>query len=904
MVMPQGMPPSMAPPQMSVQVNPQGMMQQGMSMEMQQGAMMTGGGASNMPPNMPQMGGMMYPFMPPYGPPAGSGMMGPRFSMHPMMYGQYPYPAVHPYMEYYQQGFVPGENSQLQYDNYYTSLNPFAEPWKPGMGPGPNHDRRAQFSVKQGAEKCSMCSEKDQEEKRKRYLCDKHKHEKDCVHNEEYNYKQSSSDKTNVKFPDLGKSYREDGQHNQNEYNSGSSDNKKYVSDLAKSKKCSVNKGYSYENELSNSDEEVPEWSTNDDFEDEEYDENATEAFSLKLQEETQSQTGDKQYDRKDYQQSKEQHKESVKMISSSSTALSTAKTPPIPVMMEPNAKLYRQSLNNLREKRNSLIQQLQEINKEATAHEHKLEELSESLPNLFRFDHVDFKEFDSATLKEATVYASTLKHPEPLDTGPFSLKKIAPSNGEIFERLGAISGVPPRSVNDSIIASWTAATLKYSECQNNTVETSQAEALASQAPSSESNSKTTYKSTANSSSNWSNVDQDFPYWKDVTQNLDSPLTTPPSTPCPASVNNSYPASVSNSYCSLKAMSEKASGSYDPISHRAKNIASSHRAESVNGTYTSTYGQPDSNKTSTSSDTRYYGTRSSVQVNSSVNAGMPINHSRGYEGSTVVSAASLPSSVRSSQMLATVSSYTVSPSQMATASHTSRSQPMKYSTSYEPPAKACGPTTSYWPTTPSNQGSTMSMSSSTSYRSSSQIYGSSSAATFYTSSDMQSQPSFSRFMNLNEEDDIPFIEGSPIISKYGPISRGIKTAQQTAIQAENAADDDATKTVPVTAVTPLKGPPLPSAQRVPSRFTQQDDAEQKMNKKSSSPLTAYEKSYSLWTTQLNLLEQKAKKASTEDEKLSVKLQAVQMQIALKEQELQQAQVTETTMCSEYMKNRH
>jgi hypothetical protein len=28
-------------------------------------------------------------------------------------------------------------------------------------------------------------------------------------------------------------------------------------------------------------------------------------------------------------------------MISSSSTALSTAKTPPIPVMMEPNAKLY-----------------------------------------------------------------------------------------------------------------------------------------------------------------------------------------------------------------------------------------------------------------------------------------------------------------------------------------------------------------------------------------------------------------------------------------------------------------------------------------------------------------------------------------------------------------------------------
>ena len=69
MVVQQGLPPSVTPHQMSVTVNPQGMIQQGMGMEMQHGAMMTGGASVMPPPNMQQMGGMMYPFMPPYGPP-------------------------------------------------------------------------------------------------------------------------------------------------------------------------------------------------------------------------------------------------------------------------------------------------------------------------------------------------------------------------------------------------------------------------------------------------------------------------------------------------------------------------------------------------------------------------------------------------------------------------------------------------------------------------------------------------------------------------------------------------------------------------------------------------------------------------------------------------------------------
>ena len=61
-------------------------------------------------------------------------------------------------------------------------------------------------------------------------------------------------------------------------------------------------------------------------------------------------------------------------------------------------------------------------------------------------------------TVKEKEVVSSTLQHPTPIDTGPSKLKSIKPTNGEIFERLGAISGILPPSVNDSIMASWTAS--------------------------------------------------------------------------------------------------------------------------------------------------------------------------------------------------------------------------------------------------------------------------------------------------------------------------------------------------------------------------------------------------------------------------------------------------------------
>lgn len=99
--------------------------------------------------------------------------MGPRFPMHPMMYGQYPYPGMHPYMPYYPQGYMPPDNSRMQYDNYYTSLNPYAEPWNPnlpGNPPGMFRPPMPPYSNPQGGNgnNCPACSHKMQEEQRKR----------------------------------------------------------------------------------------------------------------------------------------------------------------------------------------------------------------------------------------------------------------------------------------------------------------------------------------------------------------------------------------------------------------------------------------------------------------------------------------------------------------------------------------------------------------------------------------------------------------------------------------------------------------------------------------------------------------------------------------------------------------
>ena len=61
-----------------------------------------------------------------------------------------------------------------------------------------------------------------------------------------------------------------------------------------------------------------------------------------------------------------------------------------------------------------------------------------------------------------------TLEHPVPRDAGPPGLRSTFVNQKGLFERLGALSGMPPSSVNDSIMASWMTATLSASETSNN----------------------------------------------------------------------------------------------------------------------------------------------------------------------------------------------------------------------------------------------------------------------------------------------------------------------------------------------------------------------------------------------------------------------------------------------------
>ncbi|KAL4224023.1 Zinc ion binding [Mactra antiquata] len=982
----------------------------------QTGNMMTGV-PQGMPPNMHQMQGMMPPYMGPYGAP-GAAMMGPRFPMHPMMCGHYPaFHPMHPYMNpYYSQGYMGPEGASMQYDNYYTSLNPFAEPWNPSSGIA-NHGPGMHFGGNQG-EKCSACSQKQEEYRQrqqqyqqqqqqrqqiqplKQWKCEQHEEEwmKDTGYdsstmslsdtqlkqqqqpqqmssNSDYMKSNEVTDKNlSQSYPKVVKSSKEvnvtqnDGSlqdsvqqttvkssnnttapvqkhSNYPQDTSMSSKQQNYYHDNSKMASAATDRYKatsntdSYENYGQNinynSSDEVgyqsagtshdhSEWSTYNDDDDDDDDDVANDNMESKTDEAGDTGYGyngshrDNEsidtYDHTAYQhtqlnnrthyQSKEkcwpsssqtntEYKDSSRpMKSELKLSHSSSGVPSIPLMSEPNAKLYRQSLNTLRERRNSLIQQLQEINKEATAHEHKLEELSENLPNLFSYENVD--------VNESIVYTSTLKHPEPLDMGPLSLKKKAPSNGEIFERLGAISGVPPRSVNDSIIASWTVSTLKCSE--QNYSHDDYVEAPKQSVVSTDNDNKN-----VNEKDSWENVDKDFPYWKDVTQNLDSPLTTPPATPCPSSSYGHQSSSVSSRYASSSMYSMPtpksvtARSSYGGTSRKS--------AEKIAGTHTSTYRISTSLGTKTSSyDSSNAGSRMSscttdsspsddhkielAKTGSQTNVALP--SSSGY-----VARASVSSSTYNDSSVFNTSIYN---SVVKTCVNTSYPSSSFAASSYNPRVSSYSQAHDYAP----HSSVAKSYADSKPVNSAGQSYPS----TSYWQSESEYWPSvtsrsYRDFTSSSEEDHIPFVEGSPIISKYGPISRNInRNLQQNASPVEVMADETL-KTVPITAVTPISGPPLPSAQKVPSRF-HHDDEGHLMNNKSTTHATGYERSYSLWKTEVNLLEQKAKKASTEDEVLSVKLQAVQMQIALKEQELQQVQLIEPkqelTQTSEYHKN--
>lgn len=107
----------------------------------------------------------------------------------------------------------------------------------------------------------------------------------------------------------------------------------------------------------------------------------------------------------------------------------------------------------------------------------------------------------------------------------------------------------------------------------------------------------------------WDYMEQEFPYLKDVTQNLDSPLATPPSTPCPSSSSVLHTSSRVNSY--------PVNRIYTTASQSTKCIYNSisHKTETNYGRHSTIYGQSVRHTTKTSSyGCGDYGSKSSVSV--------------------------------------------------------------------------------------------------------------------------------------------------------------------------------------------------------------------------------------------------------------------------------------------------
>ncbi|KAH3890671.1 uncharacterized protein LOC127852601 [Dreissena polymorpha] len=825
----------------------QGTMQQGMMGPGQpptmQGTMQQGMMGPGQPPTMQgimqNMPAMMPPYGFPYGP--GAGMMGPRFPMYPMMYGQYPYP----YMPYpYHQGYMGQDVGRMTFDpHYYPPLNPFVDSWKPptsaGCPPGPGmwppYLGQQGHEVTSGCEVCTLQKEKEerkrQETEEQSRLCDKHAHShQHKVYKVDTTVRNSTETTATVKSNSNNNKRGNDSGKSEviNKQNSYKNNNNDETSEESNNVSVAQGKG---KREVSTSTKGAvqqvgnppPEWSTNDD---EDHDEFTTdnefdyERSSREFEQERAKSREDHRWEKDSKHPARQvAGSRDLKTKGSKSQNLLAYRSQPLPKLPESNAKLYRQSLHSLHEKRNSLIQQLQQNDKEATAQKQKLEELS--MPNLFRFSAATY-------VSEAEAVKMTLSHPCPIDTGPVKLKAINRTNGEIFERLGAISGVHSGQVNDSILASWTTSALSDKNDKKSSAQTNQ-----------------------RNKNQWSNCERahnEFPYWQDLTadldltHDLDSPTSTAAHIPQPTSTYTSQTSTCSPMHSQPTVYHNTIVSSLGQTSSTVTSCQAVRSSEGGVGGYStmagaSTYGKMSSSSPSYFTSSNLNGSSSASAVNLLKNKTNVVYNSMSSEPEAYSSAKPRYSQAFSESEQST-NAATVWPG-------TSFSQT-------EPSVRQTGTSENYYD-----------------------------------------------FPQQSEEDHIPFVEGSPIISKYGPISRNSRGLGPMDIsRAVDVMADPSVKMTPATAVSPMSGGPLPTSQLAPSRYTGHQPhlhpAAMTMSHHPSSMTTPlWEKSYSLWTTQVNLLEQKALKASTEDEKLSVRLQAIQLQITLKEQELEQAQALES-----------
>ncbi|KAJ8311248.1 hypothetical protein KUTeg_011205 [Tegillarca granosa] len=114
-------------------------------------------------------------------------------------------------------------------------------------------------------------------------------------------------------------------------------------------------------------------------------------------------------------------------------------------------------------------------------------------------------------------------------------------------------------------------------------------------------------------------------------------------------------------------------------------------------------------------------------------------------------------------------------------------------------------------------------------------------------------------------DDEPYIPfDPPIVSKFGPISRSSRAKYKTTDPVQVLADEKSKKLTPVTAAAQR---PYPTASRQPSILSTQ-----------GCHIAGHASNFIPIRQELARLEQKANNASTENERLSCELQALELQI--------------------------
>ena len=123
--------------------------------------------------------------------------------------------------------------------------------------------------------------------------------------------------------------------------------------------------------------------------------------------------------------------------------------------------------MSNLQERRNSLLAIMKHRQKNPKSSEQEGASKDSCGMKSYK-DLIERMKGQSSFSRDTDQREQTLEHPLPRDAGPPGLRATDPSQANLFKRLGALTGFPSGSVNDSIMASWMTSALSASSTKNN----------------------------------------------------------------------------------------------------------------------------------------------------------------------------------------------------------------------------------------------------------------------------------------------------------------------------------------------------------------------------------------------------------------------------------------------------